>query len=250
MLLSWPKKQIEFVSCVNGVEEINPISRISDQIPDWYLNEKNDYSMVANSVPKERKTFLYRCPGISGIFSKGFVVPMWFDLNITTNGNKKNFEYFIASSNLENVLGDKPLVDAHDSVARHLPYPDNSLELVIKINTPWHIVAPYGVKFLMTPAFYQGESNFEATAGIIDPSITNELVLQIYWKKLFGSYVIEAGTPMAYIFPLTEKNYNYICRYKNQHDDDWINKKRFFQSFSFTYPKNRIQKIFKKHYRL
>lgn len=250
MHLPWKKQKIQFVSTVPGVLDTDPIGRISDYTPSWYTASKEEYLSGLEKTPKERKTFLYRCPGISGIFSQGFAVPMWFDLNITTKGDRKDFQYSIPSSNLDHILVDKPLIDVHDTVAKNLPYPENSLDLVIKINTPWHIIPPAGVKFLMTPAFYQNQNDFEATAGIIDPSITNEIVLQIYWKRLFGSYNIKAGTPMAYIFPLTETSYNYICRPASKHDQVWIEKKRFFQSFSFVYPKNKVQKIFKNHYRL
>jgi hypothetical protein len=250
MKLFLPNKKIEFYSTVEGVPDTNPITRISDNLPLWHAREKQEYLANSTKNPSKRDTYLYRCPGISGLFSQGFVVPMWFDLNITTNGDRKDFKYSIASSYLENILIDRPLVDAHNQVAKNLPFPDSGLELIIKVNTPWHIVSPSSVKFLMTPAFYHGETDFECTAGIIDPSVTNEIVIQMYWKKIIGSRTIKEGSPMAYLFPLTERHYDFICRMKDSHDDLWLNKKRFFQSFSFTYPKNKIQKIFKTHYRL
>jgi hypothetical protein len=244
--------KIEFFSSIHGVAESTPILHAKDVQHGWFSECRDDYVKRLNAANGGTFAHAYRCPGIFDLFKNGFFIPAWCDIMIETNGDPNYYKWTIPNVTMVELMNETelaPIVQDHsfDGVARNIPVPPNTLRSIVKINTPWHIVAPKGIKFIMLPIPYSDDFTFTQSTGILDPSLSDAINLQLYWHKLNGSYTIKAGMPLAYMIPLTEKKYDFICRDKNAYDELWLKKKKFLSNFTFTLKRNQIKQSYEKH---
>jgi len=230
------KNTIEFFSSVEGVAESFPIQSAKDVIPSWVSKARQDYIELQET---QQRGFLHitKCPGIFHLFTTGYILPMWFDLEFRENG------WAVADETMNDFLG--MLIESHsaDGIAKHIPKRPWSWPDIVKINTPWHCIAPKGVRFLVIPIPYTDFFDFEGCSGIYDPSYTTEINVQGYLNNPEGT-IMKAGTPLVQIIPLTEKNYDMVVRDKNSKDEIWLKKRKYLNSFSFDYPRHLIKKIY------
>lgn len=242
------KDKIIFFNHIQGLAETYPIIFAKDYKAKWIEELRKDYIKQTSSKSQDtRLLHMYRCPGIFDLLKEGFYMPIWHDLNITTDGDKKNFRWEIPSPWLQDQM-EMPVLTVHAENTKFLPYPDYSLNVILKLNTPWHVIAPKNLKLLILPISYPDNYDYIANAGILDPSISNEINVQLFWNKLYGKTTIKAGTPICQIIPLSEKKYELICRYKNAHDDLWEKKKKFIQNCTFWFNRKNIIQLYNKHF--
>jgi hypothetical protein len=124
----------------------------------------------------------------------------------------------------------------------------HKIPFIVKINTPWNIIAPKGVKFLMMPITYPDSHEFENAIGILDPGISCEINFQLWWNVKDGETLLKAGTPMVHLIPLSPELYDVVCRDMTEHDKTWINKQKYLQNFSFRPKRNLIKEFYYKHF--
>ena len=74
----------------------------------------------------------------------------------------------------------------------------NTLDTVIKVQSPWIVYVPKGYYLLCMPCPYPDNHSFTAATGFIDGDEgPNFLNVQLYWHELDGITKIPAGTPLA-----------------------------------------------------
>ena len=240
---------IEFFSVAPGLPELFPIIPASQYRAQWMIAAKNDWVETKQKYTKSRLTHLYQCPGIFDLFNHGYIIPLWHDLLIKTDGNNKNFSWSIPSGTLNNYRG-KEVVGTHKpGLDKFLPKRPWSLDQVVKLDTPWNVIAPKGVKFLMLPIAYPDDFTFENAIGILDPSISTEVNLQLHWNNVKGETLLKAGTPIGHLIPLTEKKYDLVVREMNDHDRRWLEKRNFFMSVFFRENRNLLKDFYYKHFK-
>jgi len=238
-------RKIEFYSDVYGLASMVPILKTSEALPKWVNTLRADYKQN----PKE-KSHLYRCPGIFDLFTTGYIVTAWHDITLKTDG--ENYGWELPSAELQILMGANQLAQAHShrTTAKHLPRPPWAHPSVLKLNTPWHVVAPKGVKFLITHAPYPDSFEFQAMNGILDPGISTEINIQLDWHVPAGTHVIRAGTPLAQLIPLSEENFELVVRDKTPHDEQWSLKRRFVNGMGYVLNRPRIKKLYEDHFNL
>lgn len=236
-------KKIEFYSDIYGLADTVPVVKTSEALPKWINTVRADYKQN-----QKEKTHLYRCPGIFDLFTTGYIVTAWHDMTIHTDG--ENYRWEIPSQELAVLMEASQLAQSHNhrTIGKYLPRPNWTHPSVLKINTPWHVVAPKNVKFLMTQVPYPDSFEFTALNGILDPGISTEVNIQLNWNILNGSHTIKAGTPLAQLIPLSEEQFELVVRDKNAHDEIWSLKRRFFNNMSFVLNRSRIKKMYDAHF--
>lgn len=238
-MLNKMKNVIEFYSKIDAVFHEFPIEFSGDNIPAWMDLAKADYMNNKNSQS------VYKCPGIVELMTSGYIVKTWHDIEVGSDMNGRLIASY-PSDELEKLLGFPPVqIQGGDTVAKHVPKRPWSHRDILKINTPWHIVAPKGVKFMMLPVSYTDEIAFESTIGILDPAVSNEINVQGYVNKLG---VIRAGTPIAQLIPISERKYDTVIRKMTESDKAWIDRKWFLSHFSFIFNRSRAKKAYEDHY--
>jgi hypothetical protein len=244
-------RKITFFSTVLGVEDAYPIIPASEYKPSWVANARESYltHLKATENSGNREFHLYRCPGIFDIMSRGYIVPLPWDVMINTNGDGEGFSWSVPDGILFK-LYDGPVVNTHhaDGVAKTLPHKPGALKSLIKFHSPWEIVAPPGVKFIVIPIPYSDTCEFEHVMGILDPSISSELNPQGYWKVLNGSHIIRAGTPMMQIIPLTDEEFEIEIKAASKKELDWVKKRKYFYHLSFIFKRTLMKAQYIKHF--
>jgi len=219
------------------VYETWPILQASKSLPNWVRTARDDYVKSKNT----KKSHIYRCPGIADIYKQGFVVHSWHDITVTAD--KQNMNVELPSDELP-----KPpfSLDIHraDGVAKHIPKRHYSCDSVLKINTPWHVISP--VKLLVIPFPYADQSDFEACSGILDPSISTEVNIQVYWNRPGQQTLIKAGTPLCLMIPLTEDECSLEIREATDFDQKWLKKKHYLNNMGYVKAWNKMKSLYEK----
>lgn len=240
-------RTIEFYSTIPGVEEVCPIIEAKDFSPKWVAKAKAEY-IEKLKQGDQRFYHIFQCPGIFDLFKTGYIVPMWHDIIIQTNKNKEAFNWIVPTADLPE-LTEIPLVGTHHhSLTEVLPTRPYSIKPIVKINTPWRVIAPRGVKFLTIPIAYPDSFEFDQSIGILDPGVNSEINAQLYWNLLDGEYTIKAGTPLMHLIPLSDEKFNFVCRAITNKDKGWLSKLKYLENFTFVKRRNLIKDLYYKHF--
>lgn len=242
-------KKITFFSTSPGVADLFPIIPAVSYRPNWVHNVKESFKAKHREANGDRFTHLYRCPGIIDIMKTGFIVKLPWDIMIETNGDGKSFKWTLPSTDLQYVMNSH-FVSAHnDQATGFLPCRKDCLRTVLKFNTPWYVIVPKDLKFLVIPVAYSDEIDFESLPGILDPGISAEINFQVRWNILQGKKIIKAGTPMCQLIPLTDEKVVFEVRDANDKDLAWITRRNYFFNFGFTHSKKIMKTMYDKFFK-
>jgi hypothetical protein len=237
-------KTIQFYNTVPGVSDMFPIVEAKNYKPDWIKKTKED--LVKNKTVGKNLMF---CPGIFDLYKTGYIVTMWYDVVIKTEKDKPGFSWQVANSSLGHLTNIK-FIDTHaDNISKHIPRRKGTIESIVKINTTWNIIVPDNLKFLCIPICYPDHHNYESYTGILDPSMSSEINIQLMWNVDDGEILIKAGTPLMHLIPLSDETYDLQCRDATEKDLIWTRKLEYFKTFSFTPVRNIIQKLYKSYFK-
>ena len=98
------------------------------------------------------------------------------------------------------------------------------LDWTIKLELPWRVQAHPDLVFIQMPIPYWDEDRFTPPVGVVDPSYSYEINLQLFWHKVEeGEYLIKAGTPLCQWVPvhrsfLSNRNIDFHCETANEAD--------------------------------
>lgn len=240
------QEKIEFFSKIEGVADAYPIIPANKFRPKWMSRCKQNY---IDNKDRNLPSHLYQCPGIFDLYNYGFILPLWHDVIIKTQGGQPGFQYVNPSETLSKLLEGDPVTSQPPDISKWLPKRPHSIEAIVKFNTPWHVVTPKNVKLLITPIAYPDTFEFESSIGVLDPAINTELNIQVFWNVPNGERKLTAGTPIAHIIPLTEKKYDHIIREMTHEDWKFFKKRLFWGTHSFKHKKSLMKDMYKKHFR-
>jgi len=243
------KKKIIFASKIKGISDVYPIIPAKNYKWRWAEAMREDHKKVNAELKGKPYTHTFRCPGIFDIAAKGYIIPLPWDVTIETTGDGINFNADLPGGQIERLL-ETPPVDAHshDTISRDVPKGPGVLKTVIKLHTPWQIIVPEGLKFLMLPIPYPDTFEFENFAGVLDSAHSSEVHIQLKWKKLLGRHTIKAGTPMAQLIPLSDEEFDLVVRDFTDEDYEWHEKKKYFHTINITRDTKLVARMYKKFF--
>ena len=242
-------RTITFFSTMPGVADVFPVVEAKTYRPNWIAQARNSYLKTQEESNGNKFSHIYRCPGIFDIMSTGYLVTLPWDVTIETNGDGEGFRWTLPTADLPKLAG-TPLVGIHTAanILECLPPRPGCLQSIIKFNTPWHVVAPPGVRFIAMPVPYTDSFEFEHNHGILDPGYSTEINPQVWWKVLNGKHTIKAGTPMMQLIPLTEEKFKLKVQDATEKEIAWAKKKEYLRNMSFVFNRTFIKNMYLKHF--
>ena len=211
-MFNWFKKKpkIEFVSLFPEITQIMPIVPAGKIKFNWTKSAIEDWKTQQKNTQNSKLTHIARCPGIHKIMREGWVIRSWCDFNIETNGDGVSYKW---SMPVSQSTMDADHIWKWDYISHHSESifgqtnKKNTLDTVIKVQSPWLVYVPKGYYLMSMPIAYPDNHSFTAATGLIDGDEgPNFLNVQLYWHELNSNTTIPAGTPLAqYVLVKKEK---------------------------------------------
>ena len=242
-------RTIRFFSNVDGVAEAFPIIPAEEYKPAWITAARDEYVQVKKQSEGEKFNHVYRCPGIFDLMSTGYIVPMPWDVMVETKGDGEDFKWSVPTNIIPDFYGGPP-VAGHMArgLAKVIPKPPGVLKSIVKFHTPWHIISPPDVKFLIIPLPYPDSFVFQHNIGLLDPGYSTEINPQGWWSILDGQHLLKAGTPMCQLVPLTNETFKMEVGTATEKELAWMKKRQYFFGLSFAFKRNLSKAMYLKHF--
>lgn len=157
-----------------------------------------------------------KCPGIASIINEGWILRSSMHVKILTKGDGKNFWWDTSEDQLQTESGkfNGHYVHFHspEQLTQFQEKTPNTLETIIKIQTPWFVEIPKGYTLLMMPLPYSDDKRFTAAAGVLRGN--QPLNVQLYWHCLNSEEVIPAGTPLNQMILIKDETIGHEINYE------------------------------------
>jgi len=249
MIFKKKKPWVRFYSVDPGVAELQP------WIPAAKLHRKWRTEALKNSASKEKRCPVMRvtklwerlsaelngdesipelyehavtCPALRDVMDSGYVLKCPADILIKTDGTGVNFQW-MSQMRFCTQTGPGKYVSAHipqqtEGIRQLVDQQKDVLDWTIKLELPWRVQAHPDLVFIQMPIPYWDEDRFSPPTGVVDPSYSYEINLQLFWHKIEeGEYLIKAGTPLCQWVPvhrsyLSNRNIDFHCETANEAD--------------------------------
>lgn len=187
-----------------GVEHAHPVIKTQDMKIDWMRHAALDYKeKLSNYIPgTTMMSGINRCAGLLQLFKTGFIITAPIDFTIaTTKGDLEAFQW-TCPVNAE--FQGHPYILSHgaNQLAKFIPFRNDTLHTILKINTRWRASCSDDVIFLQIPIPYPEHTDFTAAIGIFDFHQSPEINVQLFWHNLDGIKMVKAGTPLCMLVPI------------------------------------------------
>lgn len=153
------------------------------------------------------------CPGVVDVMRSGYLLRAWTDIKITTPepanpgaGTDKFFDQTGMAGPGMPEPGAK--VGAFGpGLNQKIPLWPGEYDFALKLDSPWVCKTPPGYSLLYLPIPYAEKKPFRILHGITDNDTFHIVNLLAMWDH-YGTYVIEAGTPLCWLLPVWREGYN------------------------------------------
>jgi hypothetical protein len=168
-------------------------------VPEWFKKLPKASFDDDPNAPLLLKKNIKTCPAFTTLYSSGFIIPLWSDLNIEVNGDICRYQF----------------IDNESQVAFHSPKQIDGSEFAhthiqMKLMSPWFMQTSEEVNMLFTAPTWNnfGHGDIVVAPGAFsstrDPIGTN---INLFLKRPSQRciYQLFFNQPMLHIIPLTEK---------------------------------------------
>lgn len=238
-------KGIEFECLAPGVEKIMPMIPAREYQHAWAIRALSEFrdARKKDSFGFQKEFHTAKCPGIFHLMRHGWIMRTYQDIIIETNGDMNAFSWQtpIDQRSFKNshLLGD--YIGSHSGKQLHAfmqKWPNNTINALVKIQSPWRCVVPKGYYLLEMPVPYLDENRFTTLHGVFSheygPANLNP---QLMWHVPKGRELIRAGTPVAQYILLPKKQIDMSIKAveSNQHEVAMIlRESRYVQNYNVS----------------
>lgn len=215
-----------------GAFEYFPIQRASKFLPTWW--KKLSPNRETNFGPglDIKGPTIKRCEGIIGQYKAGFIIPLWAELALATDGNDGYSFVWSNPWTRDNSITQH----THADFAGYSPG-----HIHIKIASPWLLKEKTGVNFIWSqPSWNIVEQifKFHVLPGVVEYKQNNATHINMFLRNQEGRIDLQAGTPMVHLSPMTDKEIIVRPHLLNELEFEVLRKRSMFiSSFSGSYRK-------------
>jgi hypothetical protein len=251
------KPKIRFYSLISAVQTLYPITQSRELKREWISSEKEDYKNRQSKCPVHKLGNIFsinKCPAVHNIMNAGFIMYAPADFKVHTNGDEDT----ILFSNAK-IMPYADYVTTHnEEVAKWLTRNPSQyiFPKVVKVNTPWRVISDNDIIFIQIPVTFNSENRFSAVMGLVDPMMSHELNVQLFWHIKEGDITIKAGTPLCQYIPISRSllhSLDYVINdltttdIKMEDEYLYLRSTMFPETADFQTRVSRMMKIIKKY---
>jgi len=174
-------------------------------MPDWWRN----LPMSTGIMPNQSGT-LRGCSGLTELYNRGFMIPLWSDLNITHINGEMHWQFADretpASPHIQGQMGEE-----FYNIEKFTHF---------KIGSPWFLKEKEGVLFNLITPFWDKSPfrGYEISSGIIEFKYQHSTNINMFFSKSADNR-IDLGTPISHYVPLD--NRRVILKHYLISEDEW-----------------------------
>lgn len=206
MLFKFKKRKITINCYTSSATVYNQfkIDYAQKFIPSWWKEIPNTYIPEGKffSLPTIRT-----CPGMTGVYHRGAVIPLWSDLAIEL-GPK-------GEGNARWQFSDTHCSAVSHPVEQRGRYLNDKEFLHMKLNSPWHIDCEEDISWVWMgmPWNMDDPTEFAVPTGLVEYKYQNATNINLFLKyaEEKRNLLIPAGTPMVQIVPLDDRKIDIKC---------------------------------------
>ncbi len=184
------------------VHELFPIKKATSDLPEWWKQYPSKIPFVNEGFPDHHDT-IKRCDALIDLYKTALILPMWTDCKIKTQADGGYSWKYSAAVGYGCDIKSHPRIQYGPTFDEYIHF---------KINSPWVVKEKTGVKFYFTqPFWHQINTKYKTAPGIVDYKLNNGTHVNIFADRKDSLIEINAGDPLAYIIPLSDKEVNIKC---------------------------------------
>jgi hypothetical protein len=196
--------KIKFKCLIPEVLKETPIKKSKPNNFKWFLKAASDFK---KNKPSKEEGHTARCPGIINVLNTGWLHCAYQDFTIKTDGRLDSFEWHseIDQRKLKYGFLMQNYVHFHtpDQLDKFRPFNENTLKVILKIQSPWRVSIPKGYYLLSTSVPFNDDTRFTAATGILKGEVN--LNIQLFWHKTNSIEIVKKGTPLCQYFLIKEE---------------------------------------------
>ena len=212
--------KIQFISTIEGLNSIEECLPKPAKyfIPQWFKD-----------IPSTDNMSVKVCPSFPDYFSQGYILPMWADTRLKSDGSTWSYETSLKGVIWE-IHGNQQFLSYSDASVNGI-----STQVIFKPVSPWKIITPPGWSVLQLPLFYHFNKEWSVLPGILDTDIYHETNQQILYHGNGKEIEIKRGTPLVLYIPFKRSNkLKSTIRYKTKNDEIKFNRHEVGITSRFT----------------
>jgi hypothetical protein len=182
---------------------VDLVPPVRSSVPRWAMNLQSPkvYCPHTDMERVVKGNTIKTCPGFRSMFINSFMIPSWTDMEIVVDGNKQAASWHFA--------------DKFTEISQHTEWqvaPEFSKDhFILKLISPWYADTNVDVSFVICPAFWHWDKvkgEVSMPPGVMNfhqyksGAVNNFFFVS---KHKTQSIFIPAGTPLAYLIPMTER---------------------------------------------
>jgi len=198
--------KIQFISTVEGLESIEECRPKPAKyfIPKWFKD-----------IPSENSMTVKACPSFPDYFSQGYILPMWSDVKLYSDGDQWKWESTLPVFDWD--------IHSKDQYLKYTnaTFNGSDAQFTFKANCPWRIITPPGWSVLQLPLFYHFNKEWSVMPGIIDTDVYSSINQQVLYHGDGNEIMINRGDPFVLYIPFKRSNkLKHSIRYQTEKDKE------------------------------
>jgi hypothetical protein len=211
-------KELVFYSDRPYIDQMGFIVENSKLNRSWVKKAKSDFDKKLLINSQERIMSPHKCPGIHHITNIGYIIKCEREFAIETDHSD---EYLRIHSAEGGIIDTKNIDNFHkqqlEKEGSHFNFlkgdflgnyvkPKNAIKDVIKLKTSFNVHPTRDVIFLILPVPYSDDDRFISVSGILDPLLSSQINVMLWWLCKNSYEVVRVGTPLAQIIPIPRES--------------------------------------------
>lgn len=180
-----------------AIAKLYPIKKSIHYVPNWWSDLKTVVSQPTEYGVDRPLPTMKTCTGFVYLFRNSWTIPLWTDIVLVTE--KTGAYRYLCPRPMPNVISEHPKLQYANAFDRCIH---------IKFNSPWRLMDKTGVQFVMMSADWTLIDKLPDTRvlpGFLNFKHVSSTNINCFFPRKDAEYKLEAGTPMTYLIPLTDK---------------------------------------------
>jgi hypothetical protein len=217
---------IEFAR-TTPLAELFPPSAAKKCIPEWY--KKLDSEIEETQFCGATNFSVKKCVPVLDFMTSGYIIKNYADIYVKKSWSESNGEEF----NIDFKFSVNPAPISTHTKEQYPLKVNGHDKKVFKFTGVWSIKTPPGYSCLICQPEYFNENRFRIFPAIVD---TDEFIEPISFPFTFNNnqeteeYIIEAGTPLAYVLPFKREEWDSKITTYNENNKSSLLMKTIWQS--------------------